>query len=139
MNSRISGPLLVATSAAVLAFGPLAITPAAALTPFVAPAISFTGTSAGTITATVANRNDRGWCWAEAGIGPNNDHVFFGEMAPESLAGPGQTVTTTLEGLEPGTTITARGGCVNDAEFVFSEKVTVKVPTAKPATGSFGS
>ncbi|MFE9788081.1 hypothetical protein ACFYO7_22145 [Nocardia salmonicida] len=45
---------------------------------------------------------------------------------------------TSLDGLEPGTTITARGGCVNGAEFAFSGLVTVNVPTATPSTGSLG-
>ena len=137
MNRRISGAFLAA-SAAVVAFGPVAIAPAGAATPFVAPEITFAGTAAGTVTATLRNPNDRGQCWAEAGVGPENNHVFFGDGAPESLADPGKTVVTSLAGLEPGTTITARGGCVNGAEFAFSELVTVNVPVATPSTGSFG-
>lgn len=137
MNRRISGAFLAA-SAAVVAFGPVAIAPAGAATPFVAPEITFAGTAAGTVTATLRNPNDRGQCWAEAGVGPENNHVFFGDGAPESLADPGKTVVTSLDGLEPGTTITARGGCVNGAEFAFSELVTVNVPVATPSTGSFG-
>ncbi|MFF2397847.1 hypothetical protein [Nocardia sp. NPDC058114] len=135
MNRRISGAILAASAAAV-AFGPGA--PASAATPFVAPEISFAGTAAGTVTATLRNPNDRGQCWAEAGVGPENNHVFFGDSAPESLADPGKTVVTSLDGLEPGSTITARGGCVNGAEFAFSELVTVTVPAATPSTGSFG-
>lgn len=73
------------------------------------PEVSFEGTAPGTVTATLHNPNDQGQCWAEAGVGPNNDHVFFGEPKPESPANPGQTVETSLTGLEPGSTITARG------------------------------
>ncbi|MFD0365363.1 hypothetical protein ACFQZZ_28340 [Nocardia sp. GCM10030253] len=111
---------------------------AGAATPFNAPEVTFAGTGTGTVTATLRNPNDRGQCWAEAGVGPENNHVFFGGSRPESLANPGQTIKTSLEGLEPGTTITARGGCVNGAEFELSELVTVTVPAGKPATGSFG-
>ncbi|ONM49261.1 hypothetical protein [Nocardia donostiensis] len=137
MNRRIHGAVLLAVSAAVVTFGP--VTPAGAQTPFKAPEVTFAGTAPGIVTATLHNPNDRGQCWAEAGVGPNNDHVFFGNGAPESLAQPGQTVKTTLEGLEPGTTISARGGCHNGAEFEFSELVQVAVPADMPATGSFGS
>ncbi|MEV0436527.1 hypothetical protein [Nocardia sp. NPDC050413] len=134
MNRQISAAFVLAASATV-AFGSIA--PAGAATPFVAPQVTFTGTAAGTVTATLHNPNDRGQCWAEAGIGPENNHAFFGNGSPESLADAGETVTTSLEGLEPGSTITARGGCVNGAEFAFSELVTVNVPSSMPSTGSF--
>lgn len=89
-------------------FAPTTAAPASAATPFKAPDVTFAGTGPGTVTATLHNPNDQGQCWAEAGVGPDNNHVFFGGSRPESLANPGQTIKTSLEGLEPGTTITAR-------------------------------
>jgi hypothetical protein len=141
MNRRIQGALLLAASAAAVTFAPTG--PAGAATPFTGPEVTFEGTAAGTVTATLHNPNDRGQCWAEAGVGPNNDHVYFGDARPESLADPGQTIKTTLEGLTPGSTITARGGCANTApnpggEYLLSDTVTVTVPSGKPATGSAG-
>ncbi|MFQ6328276.1 hypothetical protein ACLMAL_19325 [Nocardia sp. CWNU-33] len=138
MNRRIHGAVLLAASAAAVMFAPTTAAPASAATPFKAPDITFAGTGPGTVTATLHNPNDQGQCWAEAGVGPDNNHVFFGGSRPESLANPGQTIKTSLEGLEPGTTITARGGCAGDAGYELSELVTVTVPAAKPATGSFG-
>ncbi|WP_280336129.1 hypothetical protein [Nocardia wallacei] len=120
--ASVSAYVAVATAGSAMAW------PADAATPFEAPGVTFDGTAPGTVTATLHNPNDRGACWAEAGVGPENNHVFFGNSNPESLAGPGQTVTISLEGLEPGTTITARGGCNNGAEFAFSETVEVTVP-----------
>ncbi|WP_406232943.1 hypothetical protein [Nocardia sp. NBC_01009] len=135
------------TSAAAIALASFAAVPASADTPFNAPEVSFNGTAVGTVTATLRNPNDRGTCWAEASIG--NQRVFFGDSKPldgyeeaarnETLAGVGQTVTVKLEGLEPGSTINVRGGCVNKWEEQFSNFVAVTVPaTGKPATGSFG-
>ena len=121
-----------------IALAPVIAGPASAQTPFSAPEVTFAGTAAGTVTATLHNPNDRGQCWAEAGVGPENNHQFFGESRPESLANPGETVTTSLEGLEPGSTITARGGCVDSPDFTWSETVTVAVPAGQPASGSFG-
>ncbi|WP_280261747.1 hypothetical protein [Nocardia abscessus] len=129
-NKRINGPILLAASAALVAFSPVTA-PASAQTPLQAPQATFAGTAPGTVTATVHNPNGTGRCWAEAGVGPENNHRFFGDGTPESMAGPGQTVTTTLEGLEPGTTISARGGCFDDTAtggMPFSELVTVTVP-----------
>ncbi|WP_040729560.1 hypothetical protein, partial [Nocardia tenerifensis] len=80
-------------------------------------------------------------CWAEAGVGPENNHVFFGEGKLESLAQPGRTIKTSLTGLEPGSKITARGGCADTSPaggYELSETVTVNVPSNKPSTGSFG-
>ncbi|UGT67517.1 hypothetical protein LTT66_30590 [Nocardia gipuzkoensis] len=83
------------------------------------------------MTTTAHNPNGTGRCRAEAGVGPENNHRFFGNGTPESMAGPGQTVTTTLEGLDPGTTISARGGCFDDTAtggMPFSKLVTVAGP-----------
>ncbi|MEU0507049.1 hypothetical protein [Nocardia sp. NPDC005998] len=129
-NMRINGPILLAASAALVAFGPVTAL-ANAQAPLQAPEVTFAGTAPGTVTATVHNPNGTGRCWAEAGVGPEQNHRFFGNSAPESMAGPGQTVTTTLEGLELGTTITARGGCFDDTPtggMPFTELVTVTVP-----------
>ncbi|RJO70098.1 hypothetical protein D5S18_30070 [Nocardia panacis] len=93
--------------------------------------MTFTGTAPGTVTATLHNPNSTGQCWAEAGIGPERNHRFFADGAPGSLADPGQTVTTKLEGLESGSTITARGGCSDNTAtggIPMSETVTVQVP-----------
>ncbi|MBF6350536.1 MULTISPECIES: hypothetical protein [Nocardia] len=126
---RIGGPVVLVAAAAFVALG---AAPANAQEPLKAPEVTFAGTAPGTVTATLHNPNTGGQCWAEAGIGPENNHRFFGNSQPESLANPGQTVTTTLEGLESGTTITARGGCIDAAGAVgqmpFSETVTVVVP-----------
>ncbi|WP_040842061.1 hypothetical protein [Nocardia brevicatena] len=127
---QINGPVLLAATAALVAFGPVTA-PANAQAPLQAPEVTFAGTAPGTVTATVHNPNRTGRCWAEAGVGPENNHRFFGNSALESLAGPGQTVTTTLEGLDSGTTITARGGCFDDTStggMPFTEMVTVTVP-----------
>ncbi|MGY1960101.1 hypothetical protein [Nocardia gipuzkoensis] len=129
-NKRSNGHILLAASAALVAFS-LVTAPASAQTPLQAPQVTFAGTAPGTVTATVHNPNGTGRCWAEAGVGPENNHRFFGNGTPESMAGLGQTVTTTLEGLEPGTTISARGGCFDDTAtggMPFSELVTVAVP-----------
>ncbi|MEU7766690.1 hypothetical protein AB0B25_16375 [Nocardia sp. NPDC049190] len=129
-NKRIKGPILLAASAALVVFGPVTV-PASAQAPLQAPEVTFAGTGPGTVTATVHNPNRTGRCWAEAGVGPENNHHFFGNGAPESMAGPDQTVTTTLEGLEPGSTINARGGCFDDTPtggMPFTEPVTVTVP-----------
>ncbi|MEV0109887.1 hypothetical protein AB0H42_26600 [Nocardia sp. NPDC050799] len=134
-------------SAAAVALASFAAAPASADTPFNAPEVSFNGTGVGTVTATLPNPNDRGVCWAEASIG--NQRVFFGDSKPldgyeeaarnETLARVGQTITVTLEGLEPGSTINVRGGCVNQSEEQFSDFVAVTVPTTGlPATGSSG-
>ncbi|MFB8276549.1 hypothetical protein [Nocardia colli] len=142
MNKRITGAILLAASAAAVTFAPLTAAPAVAVAPFKAPVVTFEGTGPGTVTATLTNPNERGQCWAEAGVGPENNHVFFGEGKLESLAQPGQTIKTTLTGLEPGTKITARGGCADTSPaggYELSETVTVAVPANKPATGSFGS
>lgn len=141
MNRRIPGAFLLAVSAAVVTLAPLTAAPASAATQFKAPEITFQGTGPGVVTATLKNPNDRGQCWAEAGVGPNRDHVFFGNSLPESLANPGQTVKTTLAGLAPGSTISARGGCSFDGAdwgYELSDTVEVTVPTDKPSTGSFG-
>ncbi|MBF6165728.1 hypothetical protein IU486_13200 [Streptomyces gardneri] len=129
-KKRINAPILLAASAALVAFGPV-LAPASAQTQLQAPEVGFAGTAPGVVTATVHNPNGTGRCWAEAGVGPENNHRFFGNGGPESMAGPGQTVTATLEGLESGTTITARGGCFDDTPtggMPFSELVTVTVP-----------
>ncbi len=129
-NKRINGSILLAAFTALVAFGPVAAS-ANAQAPLQAPEVTFTGTAPGTVTATIHNPNATGRCWAEAGVGPENNQRFFGNSAPESLAGPGQTVTTTLEGLESGTTISARGGCFDDTStggMPFSELVKVNVP-----------
>ncbi|WP_280414192.1 hypothetical protein [Nocardia carnea] len=139
-NRRIRRTVLL-TAVTAAAFTPFALAPAVADASFVAPEVTFAGTAPGTVTATLHNPNDRGQCWAEAGVGPENNHVFFGESKPESLANPGQTVETSLTGLEPGSTITARGGCADTSPaggYVLGEFVTVTVPGAAPATGSFG-
>ncbi|MFD3510757.1 hypothetical protein [Nocardia sp. NPDC058666] len=139
INRRITGAFLAASAAAVV-FGPIA--PAGAATPFVAPQVAFDAAASGTVTATLHNPNDRGQCWAEAGVGPEKNHVFFGDGTLAAIADAGKTITVTLEGLAPGTTLTARAGCINGAEYVFSEFVTVTIPkpsTPKPSTGSFGS
>ncbi|MFI9506766.1 hypothetical protein [Nocardia sp. NPDC052566] len=140
INRRVHGVMLLAASAAAAAFIPVTAAPAGAATTFKVPEVSFAGTAAGTVTATLRNPNDRGRCWAEAGIGPDNNHRFFGDGSPDSLANPGQTIKISMTGLEPGTTITARGGCANDApgEYLLGDTVTVTVPKDKPATGSFG-
>ncbi|NKY33561.1 hypothetical protein HGA13_10810 [Nocardia speluncae] len=132
---------ILLTAVAAATFLPFSVAPAVADAPFVAPEVTFAGTAPGTVTATLHNPNDRGQCWAEAGVGPENNHVFFGESKPESLANPGQTVETSLTGLEPGSTITARGGCADTGPaggYVLGETVTVAVPGVAPATGSFG-
>ncbi|MFG1790948.1 hypothetical protein [Nocardia sp. NPDC049149] len=142
MNRRIRGAFLLAVSAAAVTLTPFSAAPAVAASPFKAPVVTFEGTGPGTVTATLHNPNDRGQCWAEAGVGPNNDHVFFGEAKPESLAGPRETIKTSLTGLQPGSTITARGGCADTSPaggYELSELVTVAVPSGKPATGSFGN
>lgn len=139
-NRRIHRTVLLAAVAAVTSI-PFSLAPAGADAPFLAPEVTFAGTAPGTVTATLHNPNDRGQCWAEAGVGPENNHVFFGESKPESLANPGQTVETSLTGLEPGSTITARGGCADTSPaggYVLGDTVTVEVPVAAPATGSFG-
>lgn len=127
---RINKLILVAAAAALGAFVLLAA-PASAQAALQAPEVTFTGAAPGTVTATVHNPNGTGRCWAEAGVGPENNHRFFGNGAPESMAGSGQTVTTTLEGLASGTTISARGGCFDDTPtggMPFTEPVTVAVP-----------
>lgn len=132
INKRFRRAALPAASAAAVTFALFTAAPAAADTPFTAPEVTFEGTAPGTVTATLHNPNDRGQCWAEAGVGPENNHVFFGESKPESLANPGQTVTTSLTGLEPGSTITARGGCADTSPaggFELGETVTVTVPS----------
>lgn len=137
---RVHRAILLTAAAAAIST-PFSLAPAAADAPFVAPEVTFAGTAPGTVTATLHNPNDRGQCWAEAGVGPENNHVFFGESKPESLANPGQTVETSLTGLEPGSTITARGGCADTSPaggYVLGETVTVAVPGVAPATGSFG-
>ncbi|NUS94565.1 MAG: hypothetical protein HOQ36_19520 [Nocardia sp.] len=129
MIRRVHGVALSALAAAI--FAPLTATSAVADAPFTAPQVTFEGTAPGTVTATLHNPNDRGQCWAEAGVGPENNHVFFGEAKPESLAGPGQTVETSLTGLESGSTITARGGCADTGPaggYELGETVTVVVP-----------
>lgn len=131
---------MTAAVAAVMS-APFTAATAVADAPLSPPEVTFEGTAPGTVTATLHNPNDRGQCWAEAGIGPNNDHVFFGESKPESLANPGQTIETSLTGLEPGSTITARGGCVDPTSaggMVLGETVTVTVPAGPPATGGAG-
>lgn len=112
-NKRFNGIILSAASVAFAVFGPVTA-PASASAPLKAPDVSFAATAPGTVTATVHNSNATGRCWAEAGVGPENNHRFFGNHAPNSLADPGRTVTTTLAGLVPGTTINARGGCFDD-------------------------
>lgn len=137
---RINRTVLL-TALATATFTPFSLAPAVADAPFVAPEVTFAGTAPGTVTATLHNPNDRGQCWAEAGVGPENNHMFFGESTPESLANPGQTVETSLTGLEPGSTITARGGCADTSPaggYVLGESVAVTVPGAAPVTGSFG-
>ncbi len=127
---RINGPVLAAVSAALLTLGPTTAL-ASAQAPLQAPEVTFTGTSPGTVTATVHNPNETGRCWAEAGVGPENDHRFFSNGTPESMAKAGQTATTKLEGLEPGTAITARGACFDDTAtggMPFTEPETVTVP-----------
>ncbi|MEV0108984.1 hypothetical protein AB0H42_21940 [Nocardia sp. NPDC050799] len=129
MIRRVHGAALLALAAAT--FAPLTTAPAVADAPFTAPRVTFAGTAPGTVTATLHNPNDRGQCWAEAGVGPENNHVFFGEAKPESLAGPGRTVETALTGLESGTTINARGGCADTGPaggYELGEFVTVTVP-----------
>ncbi|GAA5096268.1 hypothetical protein [Nocardia iowensis] len=141
MNRRINAAILLAVSAAAVTLAPLTAAPASAVAPLKAPVVTFEGTGPGTVTATLHNPNDRGQCWAEAGIGPDNNHAFFGDGTPESVANPGQTIKTSLTGLEPGSTITARGGCVDTTPaggYELSETVLVTVPANKPATGSFG-
>ncbi|WP_459959265.1 hypothetical protein [Nocardia sp. IFM 10818] len=146
INRRISRIGLLAPAAAI-AFGPLTAVPASADTPFTAPEVSFTGANVGTVSATLRNPNDRGTCWAEAAI--NGQRVFFGDSKPldgyeeparnETLARAGQTITVTLSGLEPGSIIDTRGGCVNKWEEEFTVFTQITVPaTGKPATGSFG-
>ncbi|WP_194815407.1 hypothetical protein [Nocardia sp. XZ_19_385] len=146
INRRISR-IGFLTSAAAIALAPFAAAPASADTPFNGPEVSFNGTGVGTVSATLRNSNDRGTCWAEASIG--GQRVFFGDSKPldgyeeparnDTLAGVGQMVTVKLEGLEPGSTINVRGGCVDKAEVQFSGFVAVLVPTTgKPGTGSFG-
>ncbi|WP_306360255.1 hypothetical protein [Nocardia sp. CC227C] len=147
INRRISRiGLLAVTAAAALA--PVAAAPASADTPFHAPEVNFAGAGAGAVSATLRNPNDRGACWAEASIG--GQRVFFGDSDPldgyeepagnDTLARVGQTVTVTLSGLEPGSTIDVRGGCVNQWEEQFTDFVAITVPTTgtPPATGSFG-
>lgn len=114
-----------------MTFAPLTAAPAVAEAPFTPPVVTFEGTAPGTVTATLHNPNDRGQCWAEAGVGPENNHFFFGESKPESLANPGQTVVTSLTGLDSGSTITARGGCADTSPaggYELGETVTVAVP-----------
>lgn len=119
------------TAVALATITPFTFAPAVAEDSFVAPEVTFAGTAPGTVTATLHNPNDRGQCWAEAGVGPELNHVFFGEAKPESLADPGATVQTSLTGLESGTTISARGGCADTSPaggHVLGEFETIVVP-----------
>ncbi|MEV3963592.1 hypothetical protein AB0M34_22325 [Nocardia sp. NPDC050193] len=130
MIRRVHGAAALLALAAAT-FAPLSAAPAVADASFTAPRVTFAGTAPGTVTATLHNPNDRGQCWAEAGVGPENNHVFFGEAKPESLAAPGQTVETSLTGLASGTTINARGGCADTGPaggYELGEFVTVVVP-----------
>lgn len=144
MNRRIQGSILLAASVAAVTFAPFTAAPALAAAQFKAPEVTFEVTGPGTVTATLHNTNDRGQCWAEAGVGPEKNHVFFGEGKLESLAQPGQTIKTSLTGLEPGSTITARGGCADTStaggyELGAPVDIVVTPAAPKPPTGSFGS
>ncbi|MGY2093010.1 hypothetical protein [Nocardia gipuzkoensis] len=122
----------MATFAAVVAFGFATATPAGAKVPLQAPEVAFVGTGPGTVTVTLHNPNDPGGCWADARVG--NNPTYF----PESYAAPGQTITSSIEGLAPGTTITARGACNENGEYAYSDWVTVAVPGTTPAGAGFG-
>ncbi|MBF6133934.1 hypothetical protein IU501_13095 [Nocardia otitidiscaviarum] len=147
INRRLSRIGFFAATA-TMALAPVAAAPANADTPFNAPEVSFNGAGTGAVSATLRNPNDRGACWAEASIG--DQRVFFGDSDPldgyeeparnDTLAKVGQTVTVTLSGLEPGSTIQVRGGCVNKWEEQFTDFVAITVPATgtPPATGSFG-